>query len=162
MLANIGPSILVSFTSNSGHTSPVTFVSLVSLRSQNCRDLRAFLGVKFSSRGLLRVKQLTFRKSARTNFSVDLWNWMNFHSLELKALSLQADEWFVLPIHMHLKWHALHWKTSYQTQHLTLVNENLSFWPSSHAFKMTSLGRIQSLFCYLFQIFCMTFQKSMF
>ena len=37
---------------------------LVSLRSQNCCDLRAFLGVKFSSRVFLRVKELTFRNSA--------------------------------------------------------------------------------------------------
>ena len=41
----------------------VIFVSLVSLRSQNCRDLRDFLGVKFSSRVLLRVKELTFCNS---------------------------------------------------------------------------------------------------
>ena len=41
----------------------IIFVSLVSLRSQNCRDLRAFLGVKFSSRVLPRVKELTFRNS---------------------------------------------------------------------------------------------------
>ena len=31
--------------------------------SQNCRDLRAFLGVKFSSRVFLCVKELTFRNS---------------------------------------------------------------------------------------------------
>ena len=41
----------------------IIFVSLVSLRSQNCRNLRAFLGVKFSSRVLHRVKELTFRNS---------------------------------------------------------------------------------------------------
>ena len=44
----------------------IIFVSLVSLRSQNCRNLRAFLGVKFSSRVLLRVKELIFRNSAQS------------------------------------------------------------------------------------------------
>ena len=43
----------------------VLFVSFVRCKYQNCRDLRAFLGVKFSSRGLLRVKELTFRNSAK-------------------------------------------------------------------------------------------------
>ena len=41
----------------------IIFVSLVSLRSQNCSDLRAFLGVKSSSRILFCVKELTFRNS---------------------------------------------------------------------------------------------------
>ena len=41
----------------------IIFVSVVSLRFQNCRDLHAFLGVKFSSRILLRVKELTFCNS---------------------------------------------------------------------------------------------------
>ena len=41
----------------------IIFASLVSPRSQNCCDLRAFLGVKFSSRVLHRVKLLTSRNS---------------------------------------------------------------------------------------------------
>ena len=34
-----------------------------------CRDLRAFLGVKFGLEDLLRVKDLTFRNSDQCNFA---------------------------------------------------------------------------------------------
>ena len=42
------------------------FCTFFWLRCQNCRYSRAFLGVRFSSRILLRVKELTFRNSGRT------------------------------------------------------------------------------------------------
>ena len=44
-------------------TKTILFAHFILLRCQNCRYLRASLGVKISSRILLRVKELTFRNS---------------------------------------------------------------------------------------------------
>ena len=75
-------------------------------RCRICRDLRVFIGVKFSLEDLLRVKDLTFRNSATTIVLIRILVRSTFKNTHASCVDpgMKDDGW---QIHRGADWKAL-------------------------------------------------------
>ena len=99
----------------------ILFVSFVWLKYQNGCNLRGFLGVKFCSRVLLRVRELTFRNSG---YQRELWKTArrNLFIIACKAFLMVWPHFLPHPnsqFQTYQKWHREKFILTRQNTHYT-------------------------------------------